>query len=127
MAIRLAGKRFEYTLQADIESEVPSIFLIKELTHGERVRIADIRPTDGETSAQTHSWLEDVCRIGLIEVRHCMDAEGALVSLPAADVLDQLRDPATIRELAMAVLTLNTLTEAEKKTSASRSGRKPKT
>jgi len=126
MAIRLASRQFEYTLEADRKSEIPSVFVIRELNHAERARIADLMPDDDMGARGYDHAMTEVCRIGLIEVRNCMLGGDKIGTLPAADLLDGLRDVAAVTELAMAVMRLNVLSDSDKKKSRSPSQQKGK-
>jgi len=119
MAIRLAGKRFEYILEADRASEVPSVFVIRELNHRERASVGALMPADDADAKAFDAAMTDVCTVGLIEVRNCMAADGTLATVAADAFLDGLRDPAAVTELAIAVMRLNTLSDDDKKKSDS--------
>ncbi len=131
MAIRLAGQRWEYTLEDDRSSEAPTVFVIRELTHGERGEILgiyqpppqqgdeepdeDFRSRLEEWTRQTRDAHRRICLLGLEEVRGILDAEGTPVEFPVEQVVDGLADPEHVRELALAILERNRLGSDEKK------------
>lgn len=131
MAIRLAGQRWEYTLQEDRESDAPTVFVIRELTAGERGEISGLYPpppTQGEEEAddaygqrldewrrQTRESHQRLCRLGITEVRGILNPDGTQADLGVDDVVAGLADPAHVHELALAVLERNRLGNEEKK------------
>jgi len=122
MAIRVCSGPYEYTLIADRESAVPSVFMIRELSERELTKLRDIMHAlpDMDVDADAfRSVMADACLIGIIEARDCLDGDDNMCDMPGKDVVEMLRHSDAIIELAMAVMKKNTLVVADKKKSDS--------
>lgn len=128
MAIKLAGNPAPYTLKEDRDSDNPTVFHIKDLTAAQRGQLDEVfaalpqLPEKNETDtaamggilrAMNTAWLQ-ACKIGIDSVTGVLNAEGDPVDLPAEAVIDQIRDPAHIRELGQAVLDSNRIRGKER-------------
>lgn len=127
MAIKLAGRRFDYILLDDQDSAQPTVFVLRELTAGDRSRLIGLypeQPADALSRAQLIDFQRavaaadrELCVLGIEAVRGIQDAAGNPVDMPVAQVIASLADPRQVQELAAAVLVHNRLGSDEAKNS----------
>jgi len=136
VAIQLAGKRFEYILEADRKSERPTVFYIRELTARQRRDVAsvfiaiDALP---ETATQVEIDRKNaeifdanmhVCAHYIERAAPILDADGNEIDLPVKKVFGLIKTESVIKELALAVISANQLNETDKKKSVTRPKRR---
>ncbi len=123
MAIRLATQRWEYVLKEDRDSKDPTIFVVRELTAGQRSELTSMfgrlsvaqKKSPIALTEEMNKIHRDVCDIGIAEVRNVLDADGNPMDLEPVQILDLLRDSNPIRELSEEILRRNRISEEEEK------------
>lgn len=109
------AEEIEFVTKAEEGTENPTVFVIKTLSHAERIKMIGIIQSSDGSELDNLSAMLKVAALGVIRIKNiCIDGKSADIEISSVDDLDVVSIDAVI-EVAAAVVDKNSISGGDAK------------